>query len=366
MNRRHLISRGLAAAGTTTAAAMLATPAHAQSAPTVRWRMPSSFPKSLDTVFGGAPAIADMVRELTDGRFTIAPSSAGELVPPLAVLDAVQNGNVECGHTAGFYYIGKESALVFDTGVPFGMTPRQHSAWMMHGGGLELMRSVYERFNVLQIPAGSTGAQMGGWFRKEIRQPEDLKGLRMRVPGLLGKVYSKLGAIPQQLPAGDVYPALEKGVLDAAEFVGPYDDEKLGLAKVAKYYYAPGVMELNASICFIANRAAWEELPPSYRAALRAACSNAVTDMLGKYDALNALALKRVIGGGAQLTFWPRPVMDAMSKAMQEVLAEESAANETFARVHSHWRAFLDNQQTWTAVNDGAAEQYLLANRRRS
>ncbi len=358
MKRRTLVSGA--------ALATVAGPAIAQSQPAVRWRMPSSFPKTLDTVYGGALTIASIVRDLSNGQFQITPSAAGELVPPLAVLDAVQAGTVECGHTAGFYYGGKEPALVFDTGVPFGMTPRQHSAWMQYGGGLELMREIYAKYNVVQIPAGNTGAQMGGWFRKEIRTPEDFQGLRMRVPGLLGKVYAKLGATPLQLPGSDVYPALEKGVLDAAEFVGPYDDEKLGISKVARYYYGPGVMELGASLCFIVNKAAWDGLTPHYQAILQTACAQASTDMLAKYDALNMAALKRIVAAGAQLRMWPRPVMEAMLRATQDVMKSESQANATFARVHDQWRSFLDDLQLWSSLNDGAAEQFLISARRRT
>ncbi|MEO9101764.1 MAG: ABC transporter substrate-binding protein [Rhodoferax sp.] len=348
------------------AAAALSFPAVAQDAPKVRWRMPSSFPKSLDTVYGGATAIAAIVSELTEGRFEITPSGGGELVPPLAVLDAVQNKTVECGHTAGFYYVGKESALAFDTGVPFGMTPRQHLAWMQQGGGAALMNEVYAKFNVIQIPCGNTGAQMGGWFRAEIKSPKDFEGLRMRVPGLLGKVYAKLGAIPQQLAGSDVYPSLEKGVLDAAEFVGPYDDEKLGLAKVARYYYAPGVMEMGASLGLVINRAAWDALPMGYQAALRAACAQANSDMLAKYDARNIPALKRIVASGAKLSFWPRPVMDAMYRATLEVMKDESAANPVFAKVYTQWRGFLDDLQFWASINDATAEQYLLSVRNKS
>ena len=357
MQRRSL----LAAAAV---AATVSAPAIAQGLPTIRWRMPSSFPKSLDTVFGGATAIGEIVRKLTDGRFTITPFAAGELMPPLAVLDGVQNRSVECGHTAGFYYVGKEPALAFDTGIPFGLTPRQHTAWMTHGGGLALMREIYERFDTVQIPCGNTGAQMGGWFRKEIKRVEDFQGLRMRVPGLLGRVYAKLGVTPLQLAAADVYPALEKGTLDAVEFVGPYDDEKLGLAKVARYYYGPGVMELGASLCFIANRKAWAELPDSYRAALEAACAQASAEMLAKYDVGNVPALKRLVGSGARLNYWSRPIMDALYKATQEVLKEEAAANPVFAKVHGKWREFLDEQLVWSSVNDGAAEQYMLGTKR--
>ena len=357
MQRRSLL------AGAAVAASVSA-PAIAQSAPAVRWRMPSSFPKSLDTVFGGATAISSIVRNLTDGRFTITPFSAGELMPPLSILDGVQNRSVECGHTAGFYYVGKEPALAFDTGVPFGMTPRQHTAWMTQGGGLALMREIYDRFECVQIPCGNTGAQMGGWFRKEIKRVEDFKGLRMRVPGLLGRVYAKLGVTPLQLAAADVYPALEKGTLDAVEFVGPYDDEKLGLAKVARYFYGPGVMELGASLCFIANKKAWAELPDSYKAALEAASAQAHAEMLAKYDVGNVPALKRLVGGGARLSYWSKPIMDALHQSTREVLKEESASNPLFAKVHAQWQAFLDEQLVWSSVNDGAAEQYMLGTRR--
>jgi TRAP-type mannitol/chloroaromatic compound transport system substrate-binding protein len=363
MQRRQIFASSAAAA----AAALGAPSTHAQgNQPTIRWRMPSSFPKALDTVFGNATTLVETVKELTDGRFQISAHAAGEIVPPLAVLDAVQGRSVECGHTAGFYYLGKEPALVFDTGVPFGMTPRQHAAWMNNGGGLELMRELYAKYNVVQIPCGNTGAQMGGWFRKEIRRPEDFKGLRMRAAGLLGNVYAKLGVTPQQLPAGDVYPAMEKGTLDAVEWVGPYDDEKLGLHKVAKYYYAPGVMELGASLCFIVNKAAWAELPASYKAALEAACAKAGNEMLSKYDANNVVALKRIIaGGGAKLAYWPRPVMEALQKATEEVLQEQATKDETFRSVYAKWKAFRDDQITWASVNDGAAEQFLIGSRRK-
>ncbi len=360
MKRRSLIASAAA-----TGAAIVSAPALAQSSqPNIRWRMPSSFPKALDTVFGCAQAISASVSAMTEGRFTISAHPAGELVPPLAVLDAVQAGTVECGHTAGFYYAGKESALAFDTGVPFGMNPRQHSAWMSQGGGLDLMREVYARFNVVQIPCGNTGAQMGGWYRKEIKTPDDFKGLRIRAAGLLGQVYTRLGAVPQQLPAGDIYPAMEKGTLDAVEWVGPYDDEKLGLAKVAKFYYGPGVLERGASLCFIVNRTAWEALPASYKAVLEAACAQAGADMLAKYDAGNPAALKRLLAGGVRVGAWSRPIMDAMRGAAQEYYREQAAGNPTFSKVYDHWNRFLADQVAWSGINDGAAEQYMTSVRR--
>lgn len=359
MKRRDLITGAGAAA-----ASALAAPALAQSAPpVVRWRMQSSFPKALDTVFGGATYLAQRVSKLTEGRFEIQPFAAGEIVGGLQVLDAVQNGTIDCGHTAGFYYLGKSPALVFDTGVPFGMTPRQHTAWMRYGGGLELMREMYAPFGVIQFPAGNTGAQMGGWFRKEIKTVDDLKGLRMRAAGFLGTVFSKLGVVVQQIPAGDLYPALERGVLDAVEWVGPYDDEKLGFNKIASFYYGPGVMELGASIAAIVATAKWNELPQLYKEAFETACADANQDMLAKYDAYNVQALRRLVGAGVQLRFWSNDVMKALQVATNESFAETAARDESFKKVHAAWKAFRDEQLLWSSVNDGAAAQFLNTNR---
>ena len=336
--------------------------AQSAGADTVTWRMPSSFPKSLDTVWGNAVMIAERVRKLTDNKFDIKTFAAGEIVAPLQVLDAVQSGATECGHTAGFYYLGKEPSLVFDTGVPFGLTPRQHNAWLLYGGGLELLREVYAKFGVVQFASGNTGAQMGGWFRKEIKGVDDLKGLRIRTPGFLGMVYSKLGATPTQIAGGDIYPALEKGTIDAVEWVGPYDDEKLGFAKIAKFYYGPGVMELNASLCFIVNAAAYAKLPQHFKEALQSACAEASVDMLAKYDANNVLALRKLIASGVKLSTWPDAVMKAMQKATGEVIAEQSAKDATFAKVYKQWDVFRKDQQLWSAINDGAAEKFIAAN----
>ncbi|HVL58901.1 MAG TPA: TRAP transporter substrate-binding protein DctP [Burkholderiaceae bacterium] len=360
MKRRFFLSAG----GVGAAAA--AAPFVVRAQPAVRWRMPSSFPKSLDTVWGNAAVLSERVAKLTDGKFTISAHPAGELVPPLQVLDAVQNGTTECGHTAGFYYTGKDASLVFDTGVPFGMTPRQHAAWMLYGGGLQAMREVYARFDVVQFPCGNTGAQMGGWFRREIKTVDDLKGLRIRTPGFLGLVYSKLGAVPQQIAGGDIYPAMERGTIDAVEWVGPYDDEKLGFHKVAKFYYGPGVLELNASLAFIVNRKAYDALPPAYREALQSACNDASVDMLAKYDANNIIALKRLVGSGVTLASWPQDVMRAMQKAAAEVLSEYAAKDAGFEKILKNWRAFRDDQILWSSVNDGAAERFLHANRERN
>src|SRR5690606_28604454 len=200
MQRRRFLT--LAGAG----GAALTAPAVAQEAPVINWRMPSSFPRSLNNVWGAAEFLTAKVAALTGSKYSIRPVSTGQPVPPMKALDAGQIGTTECGHTAGFYYLGKEPGLVFDTGVPFGLTPRQHTAWLLHGGGQELIDGLYARFNALAIPCGNTGAQMGGWFRKEINSPDDLKGSRIRRPGLLSMVYEKLGAITQQVAGSDIYP----------------------------------------------------------------------------------------------------------------------------------------------------------------
>ena len=242
---------------------------------------------------------------MTGGRFTIEPYAAGEIVPGLEVLDAVQNGTVECGHTASYYYVGKNPALAFGTSVPFGLTAQQQNAWYYHGGGLEVMHKLYSDFNVLNFPAGNTGAQMGGWFKKEIKSLQDLKGLKMRIPGLGGKVMSRLGVNVQVIPGGEIYLALERGAIDAAEWVGPYDDLKLGLNKAASYYYYPGWWEPGPTLEVQVNKSQWDKLPPEYQEVFKTAAMEANLNMLSKYDALNREALKTIVSGGAKLVAYP-------------------------------------------------------------
>ncbi len=239
MERRKFLKT--AAVGS--AATAIASPAIAQSAPEIRWRLTSSFPKSLDTIYGGGENIAKYVAEMTDNKFQIQVFAAGEIVPGLQALDAVSNGTVEACHTVSYYYVGKDPTFAIPSSVPFGLNARQQNAWLWQGGGNELFEKFYQKFNVYGLPAGNTGAQMGGWFRKEIKSVADMSGLKMRIGGIAGQVLQKLGCVPQQIAGGDIYPALEKGTIDGAEWVGPYDDEKLGFAKVAPFYYYPGFWE---------------------------------------------------------------------------------------------------------------------------
>src|SRR6266550_4111873 len=261
MRRRSLLAGG----GVGLVGAALAAPAIAQSQPEVKWRLASSFPKSLDTLYGAAEYMAKRIAEATDNKFQIRVFAAGEIVPAFQVLDAVQNNTVEIGHSASYYYVGKDPTFAFDSTIPFGMNARQMNAWMTHGGGLQLMRDFFKDYNVYNIPAGNTGAQMGGWYRKEIKTAADLNGLKFRIGGLGGAVLAKLGVVAQQIPGGDIYPALEKGTIDAAEWVGPYDDEKLGFNKVAPFYYYPGWWEGTGMGTAYFNMKAWDALPPSYQ-----------------------------------------------------------------------------------------------------
>jgi len=339
------------------AGAAAAAPAFGQqTSENVNWRLTSSYPKNLDTLFGAAQTIARVVGELTDGKFQLRIFGAGEIVPGLQVLDAVSNGTLECGHTYTGYYIGKNPSFIFDGSVPFGLTPRMHNAWRMFGDGTKLMDEVYDSYGVVAMQAGNTGGQMFGWFRKELKTPADFVGLKMRTAGFGGKVMAKLGAVPQQIAGGDIYPALERGTIDACEWVGPYDDEKLGFNKVAKYYYTPGVMELEANNVLVVNKAAWASLPPRYQAALRYACGYVMTEMLASYDAKNADAIARLVAGGAVLSVLPDEVVKALRTALETVLDEEAAQSEQFKKIVTNWRAFRANQHRWFSIADTRAE----------
>ncbi len=338
-------------------AALAASPAFGQQTnENVKWRLTSSFPKSLDTLYGAAQTICRVTGEMTDGKFALQPFGAGEIVPSLQVLDAVSNGTVECGQTYTGYYVGKNPTFIFDGSVPFGFTPRMHNAWMMFGDGQKLMNEVYDSFNVVALPCGQTGGQMFGWFRKELKTPADFVGLKMRTAGFGGKVMAKLGAVPQQIAGGDIYPALERGTIDACEWVGPYDDEKLGFNKVAKYYYTPGVMELEAVNQLFIGKAAWASLPPRYQAVLKYACNYAMTEMLASYDAKNAVAIARLVAAGTQLSVLNDEIIKALRVALEAVLDEEAAQNEQFKKVLANWRAFRSLQHRWFSIADTRAE----------
>ncbi len=357
LNRRKFV-KGAAVGGI--GATAVAAPAIAQALPEIKWRQTTSWPKSLDTLHGGAEHIGKRVSELTDGKFQIQTFAGGEIVPGLQVLDAVQNGTVECGHTALYYYFGKDDTFVFGSGLPFGLNQRQQNAWLQWGGGTDLLNEFLKTYNVTMFPGGNTNCQMGGWFSKEIKTPEDLKGLKFRIGGFAGKILQRLGVVPQQIAAGDIYPALEKGTIDGAEWVGPYDDEKLGFVKVAKFYHYPGWWESNSTSAFIVNTEKFNALPKLYKEALISACAEANAWVSSKYDAVNPQALKRLVGSGAALRPFGPEVMDACWKAANELYAEISAKNPAFKKIYDSQVAFRQDAYLWTSVADFTMDSYMI------
>jgi TRAP-type mannitol/chloroaromatic compound transport system substrate-binding protein len=359
MKRRKFLT----ALGAGAATAVIAKPAIAQSMPELKWRLTASWPKSLDTLFGACETIAKYVSEATDGKFQIQTFAAGEVVPGLQVLDAVQNGTVELGHSAQYYYIGKDPTWALFCATPFGLNARQQNAWFYEGEGQKLIDEFGAKFNSKCLLAGNTGAQMGGWFKKEITSVDDFKGLKMRIGGWAGKTLGKLGLVAQQLAGGDIYPALEKGTIDAAEWVGPYDDEKLGFYKIAKYYYYPGWWEGGTTNHLLINLPKWNELPKNYQAILTMAAGYANVEELARYDARNPLALKRLVANGVQLRPFSQAVMEACLKASNEVNTETSAVNPSYKKVWDSIAAFRGDEYLWWQVAEYGYDSFMIRSR---
>lgn len=364
VNRRRFL-KAAGAAGAGTAASAMAAPAIAQSAPELSWRMPVSWPKSLETLYGGAEQFAKYVAEATDGKFQIKPVVGDERISALEVTEAVSSGAVEACHTAPNYMWSKDPTFAFGSAVPFGLNGRMQNSWWLEGGGEALMNAFYAKHNIYSLLAGNTMAQMGGWFRKEVNTTDSLKGVKMRIGGFAGTVISRLGVIAQQMPGADIYAALEKGTVDAAEWVGPHDDEKLGLQKVAKFYYYPGWWEGGAMIHVQINKEKWDSLPKSYQAILTAAAAQAHNFIVARYDALNPAALKKLIAGGTQLRPFSETILDACFKAANEVYAEIGAKNEDFRK---HWesvKAFRADQYLWLQLADTSYDNYMVIQQRK-
>ena len=349
MRRRDFVRKAtLGTAGAGVAAAcggesgtVVATADAAVQGPEVSWRLATSFPPSLDILHGAAERISERISALTGGRFRIRVYAAGEIVPPLQVMDAVQQRTVQAGLTGGYYYIGKNPALAFDSTLPFGLNARQQSAWLLHGGGLELLRDVYADFGIVPIPAGNTGTQMGGWFREPVNSVSDLQGLRMRIPGLGGEIMARLGASVQVLGGPDIYPALERGAIDATEWVGPYDDEKLGFYQIAPNYYLPGWWEPGLNAILQVSREAYDQLPEPYQELLRMACHESMVDMLARYDVENPKALNRLVNEhGVQLRAFSEEILQAAWRESNAFLEEQAASDATFRRVYESWNAY--------------------------
>lgn len=357
MKRRSFLQNagiaGILAAG--------AAPAVVSAQQNIRWRLASSFPKSLDTVFGGAETFAKNVTEATGGKFTVSVHAGGELVPPFGVVDALQQDTIECAHTAPYYFFGKDESFALDCAIPFGMNSRQQTAWMYEGNGLKLMREFYAQFNIVNFPMGNSGAQMGGWYRKEIKSLSDINGLKMRIGGFGGRVISKLGAVPQNIPAAEIYQSLEKGTVDAAEWIGPYDDLRLGLHKVAKNYYFPAWWEGSTQFSLLVNSKAFNALSNEYKGIVRQAASDAHVEVQARYDGRNPGALKQLIAEGAKLGRFPKEVMDAAFKASREVYAELNEKNPNWRKIYADYSRFQADAYQWAGVAEGSYDQYLAA-----
>jgi TRAP-type mannitol/chloroaromatic compound transport system substrate-binding protein len=360
--RRFLAASGVAAAS----AGTVAMPAIAQSQPALKWRLTSGYPKSLDTIYGGAETIAKYVREMTDGRFEIQPFAAGEIVGGLQSVDAVSNGTVEMAHTNSYYNVGKDPAFAPATALPFLMSKRAQDAWMIDGGGEQLINTFLAKHNIIAFEGGNTGSQMGGWWRKEIKGVADLQGVKFRIAGLAGRVMTRLGIVPQQLAGGDIYPALERGTIDGAEWVGAYDDEKLGFFKVAPFFYYPGWWEGGSVLHTMVNIAKWNELPKSYKAILRGASAYANTEMMAKYDARNPVALKRLVSQGVQLRAFPVEVLDAAFRAAQDTYREISATNADFKTLYDAAFAFRNDFYLYNQIADFSFDSYMIRSRGRT
>jgi TRAP-type mannitol/chloroaromatic compound transport system substrate-binding protein len=361
MDRRSFLKKaGIAGAATTA----LAAPAIAQSQPEVKWRLTSSFPKSLDTIYGAAETFSKYVAAATDNKFQVQVFAAGELVPGLQAADAVSNGTVECCHTASYYFWGKDPTFAIGTAIPFGLNARQQNAWNYYGGGIDLLNEFYNGYSIYALPCGNTGAQMGGWFRKEIKSVADLSGLKMRIGGFGGKVISKLGVVPQQIAGGDIYPALEKGTIDATEWVGPYDDEKLGFYKVAPHYYYPGWWEGGAMLHVFMNKAKWEELPATYKAVVKAAAEAANGNMMSNYDHANPAAIRSLVAKGAQLRPFPADVMNASFEAAQSTYAELVGSNPKFKKIYESLAAFRKDTFLWMQISELTFDSFMMTQQR--
>jgi TRAP-type mannitol/chloroaromatic compound transport system substrate-binding protein len=354
MDRRSLITHagiaGVLAAG-------IAPAVHAQTA--VRWRLSSSFPKALDTIFGAAEVFAKNVKAMSGGKFEISVHAAGEITPPFQVVDAVQQGSIDCAHTAPYYFFGKSEAFALGCAIPFGLNSRQMTAWMYEGNGLKLMREFYAKYNIVNFPMGNTGAQMGGWYRKEIKSLADIKGLKMRIGGFAGKVFERMGGIPQNLPGGEIYSALEKGTIDAAEWIGPYDDLKLGFNKVAPHYYYPGWWEGGPQLDLFVNQKAYDALSPENKAIVEAAAAVAHTEMQARYDARNPAALKQLVGSGTKLHAFSNDILVGAFKEAMALYDELSKTNEDWKKIYADYSKFRADSNLWFRFTEATFDSFM-------
>lgn len=334
--------------------------ARAQTPSAGRWRLASSFPPSLDTIYGSGSIFAESLATATAGELDVEVFAPGDLMPAMGVLDAVSEGQIEIAHTCSYYFTAKDPAFAFGTGMPFGLNSRLQNAWLHAGGGNEILDEFYRTYNVIGIPCGNTGTQMGGWFTRPVDSLADVAGLRMRIAGIAGKVMQAIGAEPVQTPGGEIFGALQRREIDAAEWVGPYDDEKLGFFQVAPYFYYPGWWEPGTTIHLFINRDAWLRLGEANQSAIRSAAAYANMYTQAKYDVQNPAALKRLVANGVELRAFPEDVMRAARTAADAIYDQMADESPAFAAVLPHWQAARDDGYLWWLVNEIAMDAFMV------
>lgn len=340
---------------------VVATPAIAQSAPEVRWRMSSSFSKSQETLFGAGQQLCRFVAQATDDKFQIQANAAGELATRRQALDVVRSGAVECAHTPLSFHAARDMTLGLGTGLPFGLNARQQLSWWLLGGGADIVNTALRPLGAYGIPAGIIGAQMGGWFKKQINALEDLKGLRFRISGLGAPIFGRIGAVPVDMPHADVRAALESNGLDGAEFLCPHDDERLGLVRAASYNYGPCWWDSAGMVHLVVNLEKWDALPPAYRAVLARACDAVSMHMLAKHDWINPPALRRLVSAGAVIRQFPQSVLEACHRASDEHFGKIAAKDPQFKRGLESTTAFLKEHLQWLQVSGQAFDAFQIA-----
>lgn len=360
MKRRNLLNFAAPETRETVAVAVPGPAAAGATQPAVNWRMATSWPKSADIVFGAITTICQRVSNATGGRFTIVPYAVDEIVSARGILDAVSEGLAECGHTSGHYYLDRNPSLAFAASVPFGLNPQQQNAWLYEGGGWQALQNLYADFGILNFPAGNTGTQMGGWFRRKIETAADLEGLKMRIPGLGGQVMSKLGVDVRDIPAHKIAAALIDGEIEATEWLGPHDDEQMGLHRAAPFYYYPAWWSPSETFDLLVNRGAWDALPPEYQEILKAAAMEANLTMVARYHVANGEALQRFVVGGTQLLPYSDAILTAARDAAFELYEETAARDATFRQIYEPWKQFRTRVYRWNRVNEMGFANFAL------
>ncbi len=342
-------------AATATVAIAMMLPFTASAAAEHKWKMVTTWPKNFPGLGTGANNLAELIGQMSNGRIEVKVYGANELVGALEVFDAVSRGTAEMGHGAGYYWKGKVPAGQFFAAVPFGLTAQEMNGWIYSGGGLELWKEAYEPFGIIPMPAGNTGVQMGGWFNKEINSLDDLKGLKMRIPGLGGEVLKRAGGTPVLLPGGEIFQALQSGSIDATEWVGPYNDMAFGLHKAAKFYYYPGWHEPGTTLEALINKKAFDKLPADLQAIVLAATKVANSDMLAEYTARNNAALETLVNKHkVQLKPYPAEVLAQLKALADDVVAEEAQGDEMSKKVYDSYIAFREQATEWHEVSEQA------------